>query len=134
MLAVTTVYPGERRDLPLGDQRIREADIEVNAVDFRWSLDGQGLEDASNRRDLVTALVHEIGHALGFAHSCNEFPVVPWQRPPSHRLAHCSVATEPARASVMYPEARCRPHVRRRLSPEDVRSLCSAYPRVRQFR
>lgn len=49
----------------LGDDgSIADVDIHLNAVDFKWSLDGK-----NGTIDLRSVLTHEMGHALGLGHS-----------------------------------------------------------------
>jgi hypothetical protein len=43
---------------------LRDADVHLNAVDWRFSLDGR-----DGTVDLRSILVHELGHALGLGHS-----------------------------------------------------------------
>lgn len=50
------------------DGVIEDADIVVNAVDFRWATEMAGCKTAF---DLESALTHELGHALGLAHSAH---------------------------------------------------------------
>lgn len=69
MMAITTLYVEADPENP-GRSVIREADIEVNAVGYVWSVDGENLDRArSLRRDLETTLLHELGHVIGLAHS-----------------------------------------------------------------
>jgi reprolysin-like metallo-peptidase family M12B len=55
-----------RRDSGPRDGEIREADIEINAVNFRWSLNG----DRPGTRNLHAIVGHELGHVLGLDHAC----------------------------------------------------------------
>src|ERR1700690_1875778 len=70
-LAITSVFV-----IP-SDGTIKDADIEVNAVNFIWAdLDltndpnPQDLQNAPNRQDLQNAITHEMGHLLGLDHTC----------------------------------------------------------------
>ena len=94
--ALTHVRPLSPQSLQDTDA-IAEADIEINAVDFRWSRDG-----GSERRSLHAVLAHELGHALGLVHSCADGPSsanAPAALPP------CVLAeSAPRRVSIMYPD------------------------------
>lgn len=46
---------------------LRDADIRINAKDFQFNLANQELSPL--KVDLVSLMVHEMGHALGFAHT-----------------------------------------------------------------
>lgn len=50
-----------------------EADVALNGWDYAWSLDDQG---GSARFDVQAAVVHELGHALGLAHSADAASVM----------------------------------------------------------
>jgi hypothetical protein len=111
-----------------GDElEIAEADIELNAVSFAW------LAGSTRSLDLESALLHEIGHALGLADIC-----VSGAGPSRLRdhlgaaLLHCASTGEIARAAVMFPAAthgraeRVRP--KRALSADDRAGVCALYP------
>ncbi|MDP9149360.1 MAG: M10 family metallopeptidase domain-containing protein [Myxococcota bacterium] len=77
------------------DGVLSEADIEVNAVDFRWSLDGQ----RPGTRSLRAILAHELGHVLGLRHPCAERPTA------AEALPLCAAeASRAMKISIMYPD------------------------------
>lgn len=106
------------------DGRMFEVDIEINGEAYDWSL----APDTSTM-DLETALVHELGHVIGLDHDCYEAgfglprPVDDQGAP----VPSCSDAPADVRASVMY-TASGNGMVRRALSDDDARAICTLYP------
>ena len=81
--AITHLHPG-RTSIATGERpgAIREADVEINSVDYRW-------ETGHEQQKLTSILVHELGHVLGLEHSCEGI----------------SCKDNPAaRASIMFPD------------------------------
>ena len=116
--AITNLYPSRA----LGaaeDGAVREVDIEVNAVDYTWSLDGA----APASRNLRALMTHELGHALGLDHVC--------------RSAQSTVAQTPGapvcessntQASIMFPHVTTdRAHGAPRPGSSEITLLCKSY-------
>jgi hypothetical protein len=123
--AVTSVFVREG-----GGNEIVEVDIEINAAGFHWTVDGASPADPlSNARDLQTTVVHEIGHALGLAHVCDDgqFRGSPKDKH-GRRVPSCGKALTAPHPAIMYPEAGGRYSVRRDLSPDERQSVCDIYP------
>jgi len=102
---------------------VREADIEINAVDFRWSADGA----SPGTRDLRAVLGHELGHVLGLEDACAQSPLP--ARVDAATLPFC--ASDEVRESIMYPDP-TEPGRRSVLAPgkDAILGLCRPTPEV----
>jgi hypothetical protein len=130
MVALTSVF------IRKSDGHIMDADIEVNAVSNRWSTappdpesppsaDGVG----AGAQDLQGALTHELGHLLGFEHSCllpGESPRTDDRGQPSPT---CTLREDPGQ-TVMVASVPPGQPLPRALAAEDARALCEVYPAV----
>lgn len=130
MVALTSLYAKPRSGKPTVAE-IAEADIELNAVDFRFSTDGRAAQNpASRTRDLKTVLVHEIGHILGLGHNC---AMVESERKSvdhlGHRIPLCRAAGTSLRGAAMFPvESLATAPILRALSADDRKALCALHP------
>jgi hypothetical protein len=114
--AKTSLRP--RRDTGLRDGEIREADLEINAVHFHWSLSG----DRPSTRSLRAIVAHELGHVLGLDHPCGRDSQAgdgglrkPCNAPGVSRSIMYPDPTEPGRAAVLAPTA------------DAIERLCTVY-------
>lgn len=123
-LALTTVVVG------VNTGRISEADIEVNAVDHVWSDLVARPGAFPGASDLQNALTHEVGHLLGFAHSCllasDELAATDDQ---GGAVPFCRDAGPELRASTMVAMIGETDTDRRSLTPDDERGACEVYPK-----
>jgi hypothetical protein len=124
ILALTTAQ------VELGSGRIVEADIEVNAVDHPWSDLVAKPGAFPGASDLQNTLTHEVGHLLGFAHSCllkaSELARTDDQGQP---VPLCFEAGQAARESTMLASISQFDIDRRTLTPDDERGVCEVYPK-----
>ena len=108
--------------------RILEADIEVNAVNHVWS--DLVVHPGAGAFDLQNALTHEVGHVIGFAHSCHLMTTEPEMVDDQGRpVVLCSEAGPDALTSTMVADIREGDLERRTLTDDDQRGVCEVYPR-----
>ncbi|MBZ0234849.1 MAG: hypothetical protein K8M05_21155 [Deltaproteobacteria bacterium] len=125
---VTTVtYIDEPTDERDGE--IVDADVELNNVTFRITVNGQGTGSAPCAADLANTLVHELGHLLGLEHTCRG-PMDP------ERVDHtgaavplCTATSDPViTEATMYPYQECGETKKATLSPDDIDAICRSHP------
>lgn len=144
--AVTTVTFINRPTDPTVDGRIIDADIDFNAVNFRFYNADEGLPGGSGGRspvDLWNTVTHELGHVMGLEHPCSLFPgalaecVVDDQGVP---VPDCSVVEQDRYRdlhlqtiyeSTMYPTSAPGETNKRLPHADDVAGIITAYPKVK---
>jgi hypothetical protein len=127
---VTTVTfvdePSDERD-----GEIVDADIELNNVTFKITIDGQGTGSAPCAADLKNTLVHELGHLLGLEHTCrsgNEPERVDHNGDP---VPLCTATSDPIiEEATMYPFQACGETKKTSLENDDIQALCMSHPKA----
>lgn len=128
-LAITSVFANK------SNGQIRDADIEVNSVNFLWAdLDVD--PSARGKQDLQNALTHEMGHLIGLDHTCymvavpldeNGEPIAPLDED-GRPLPRCDSAPPDVMATTMFASAVPGDVEKRTLAPDDKRAICDMYP------
>jgi hypothetical protein len=117
---------------------ILDADIEINAVDFRVSVHGVTTQntpgDPRKLSEIQNTLTHELGHLIGLDHTCFQ-PVQGAQRPVDENgqpVPNCSpegALSSAVRDATMYNFAGNGETKKESLEQDDANGLCGIYPR-----
>lgn len=144
--AVTTVTFINRPTDPSTDGRIIDADIDFNAVNFRFYDADAGPPPAGSGRspvDLWNTVTHELGHVMGLEHPCSLFPgalsecVVDDQGVPVPDCStveqdrHRDLRLQTIYESTMYPTSAPGETTKRQPHADDVAGVITAYPKVK---
>jgi MYXO-CTERM domain-containing protein len=106
---------------------IVDADIEVNAKNFVW---GDVALQPGTKQDLQSTLTHEMGHLLGFDHTCvmAGAPGAPPLDDMGNPVPSCDDASAAVRATTLFPSVTPNDVSKRTLEPDDQRAVCTTYP------
>jgi len=125
-LAVTSVFARA------SDGTIVDVDIELNAVNHRWTMiPAGGVNPLPGARDLSNVLAHELGHLLGLSEVCIAGPSSPTS--PRDHLGNpvppCANAPAELREATMFPELPPDDTGKRTLAADDILGVCALFPR-----
>jgi hypothetical protein len=139
-LAITSVFSRT------SDGEILDADVEINARFFTWADVAAGGPLGAGSQDIQNTITHELGHVLGFDHTCRG----PDGRPPGQdstgiEIPDCACFGPNGEAPAS-PDERCRhatarlgdatmfasvhkgDTTRRDLAEDDIQAVCAVYP------
>jgi hypothetical protein len=112
------------------DGEIVDADIELNGEEFSISENGETMGDAACLADLANTLTHEMGHVMGFDHTCR-VPADPLKvDDQGNEVPLCSdAADDPAITEpTMFNFQDCGETKKQSPADDDINAVCSVYP------
>lgn len=111
------------------DGAIVDADVELNGVGFAIAVNGQTLSTESCISELKNTLTHELGHLLGFEHTCRAAGDPERIDDQGRAVPSCSTTTDPAIiGATMYNFQECGEAKKETLEADDIAGLCGVYP------
>lgn len=107
-----------------------DADIELNAVHFRISVDGESTQPSGCQSDLANTFTHEIGHLLGLDHTCftTGEQLVDGNGDPQPSCSPQDALTEAQREATMFAFQDCGETKKATVEADDVAGICAMYP------
>lgn len=124
-LAITTVFARA------SDGTILDADIELNAVNHRWTMiPAGGVNPLPGARDLSNVLAHELGHFLGLSEVCAG-PGTPASARDhlGNPVPQCANAPAELREATMFHDLPPDDTSKRTLAADDILGVCALFPR-----
>ncbi len=118
--------PGSSRD-----GEIVDADIELNAVNFSISVNGQTLGTQTCLSELQNTLTHELGHLLGVEHTCLA-PGDPERTDDQGApVPSCSAASPAVQETTMFNYQTCGEVKKITIEADDIAAICGIYPQAK---
>jgi hypothetical protein len=131
--ALTTVFYVNAAGSP-NDGLIRDADVEINAVDYAVAAcSAPGVCETSGQgsvSDLANTLTHELGHLVGLDHTCWDQPGVPPTDDQGLPVPSCGVGVLPPEITdaTMYNYQDPGEVKKATVEQDDVDGWCAVYP------